>query len=180
MNNKITLYDKDFKVYIKHDDILTKVKEIGKEISENFKDKDVILIGILNGSFMFLSDLAKHISINCSISFIKVSSYENTNSTGKVTEILGLSDNIENKNVIIVEDIIDSGLTVKNLRYNLEKHNPKDITICSLFYKPNANKYIESKPDYSAFSIDNQFIVGYGLDYNGLGRNLKNIYKLSE
>ena len=180
MSNKIRLHDTDFKIYIKHDDILNKIREIGDTISQNFKDKDVILIGILNGSFMFLSDLAKQLSINCSISFIKLSSYENTNSTGKVTELLGLSDDIKNKTVIVVEDIIDSGLTIKNLRHNLEKHKPLDIIICSLFYKPNAIKYIESKPDYSAFDIDNQFIVGYGLDYNGLGRNLKNIYKLSE
>ena len=122
MNDKITLYDKDFKIYIEHDDIMIKIRKIGEKISKNF----------------------------------------------------------ENKNVIVVEDIIDSGLTIKNLKKNLEKHNPLDITICSLFYKPKAIKYTESKPDYCAFNIDNQFIVGYGLDYNGLGRNLKNIYKLSE
>ena len=180
MNDKITLYDKDFKIYIEHDDIMIKIRKIGEKISKNFENKNVILIGILNGSFMFLSDLAKHLSINCSISFIKVSSYENMNSTGKVSEILGLNDNIENKNVIVVEDIIDSGLTIKNLKKNLEKHNPLDITICSLFYKPKAIKYTESKPDYCAFNIDNQFIVGYCLDYNGFCRNLKNIYKLSE
>ena len=132
MSNKIRLHDKDFKVYIKHDDILKKIKAIGDKINENFKDKHVILLGILNGSFMFLSDLAKQLTIHCSISFIKLSSYENTNSTGKVTELLGLSDNIENKSVIVVEDIIDSGLTIKNLRHNLEKQNPLDITICYL------------------------------------------------
>ena len=178
MSNQIRLHDKKFKVYIKHDEILFRIKQLADKINETFKDKDLILLGILNGSFMFLSDLAKHLSINCSISFIKLSSYENTKSTGKVTEILGLSDNIENKNLIVIEDIIDSGLTIKNLKNNLKKYNPQDITICSLFYKPNAIKYSESKPNYSAFDIDNHFIVGYGLDYNGLGRNLKNIYKL--
>ena len=180
MNTKIRLHDKNFKVFITHDDILIKVREIGEKISQKFKNKNVVLIGILNGSFMFLSDLAKHISIDCSISFMKVSSYKNTTSTGTVTEILGLNDDIENKHIIIIEDIIDSGLTIKNIKNNLKTHNPKDITICSLFYKPNAIKYIDSKPDYSAFNIDNHFIVGYGLDYNKLGRNLKNIYKLIE
>jgi hypoxanthine phosphoribosyltransferase len=173
----ISIKDKIFVPYITANAIQQRVEEIGAEISKDHKENFPILIGVLNGSFMFLSDLVKNISIPIEISFIKVSSYSGTSSTGSVKNILGLEIDLKDRTVIIVEDIIDTGLSMKHLVEMIEKENPKKIAIVSLLVKPEALLF-QITPDYVGFEIPNKFVVGYGLDFDGLGRNLSELYQL--
>ena len=138
-----------------------------------------MFLAVLNGSFVFAADLLRGIDIPCEISFIRVSSYEGTTSTGKVSQLIGLKEDITNRTVVIVEDIIDSGLTMQELLRLLKEKNPKDIRIASLLVKP-GNLKVDLDIPYSCFEIPNEFIVGYGLDYDGEGRNLRNIYTVVE
>ncbi|MCL6257778.1 hypoxanthine phosphoribosyltransferase [Aquiflexum sp. TKW24L] len=173
----ISIKDKVFVPYITAHSIQQRVAEIGAEISKDFKEDCPILIGVLNGSFIFLSDLAKSISIPIEISFIKISSYSGTNSTGSIRNILGLDVNLNNRSVVIVEDIIDTGLSMKHLVEMIEKETPKRIAIASLLLKPDALVEL-LKVNYIGFEIPNKFVVGYGMDYDGFGRNLPELYQL--
>jgi hypoxanthine phosphoribosyltransferase len=150
---------------------------MGLQISKDFVGEDPIFLGVLNGAFMFLSDLCKQITIPAEISFVKIASYSGTVSSGNVKTLLGLDIDLSGRSVIIVEDIVDSGLTMDFLRSIILKSNPKKISIATLLLKPEAYQY-DFAIDYIGFEISNKFVVGYGLDYDGWGRNLPEIFQL--
>ena len=169
--------DQNLEKYISDQDIAKRVKEISNEISRLYFDKNPILIGVLNGSFIFLSDLIRHLNIHCEIDFIKISSYEGKKSVGKINMTKGLDLDIKNRSVIIIEDIIDSGDSIKYLYNYISNLNPKEIAVISLLAKKSISK-LNFKIDFIGFEISSEFVVGYGLDYNQKLRNLKSIYKL--
>lgn len=180
MMKRVSLHDKTFEVSIPEEKILEAVKQVAKQLSNDLQNVEKpLFISILNGSFMFTADLMKHIDLPCEISFLKLSSYSGTQSSGNVRELIGLSDDIEGRTVIIIEDIVDSGKTLEELVNILKPRKPKDIKVATLLFKPQSYKK-DIKVDYAGFSIPNDFIVGYGLDYNELGRNLRDIYTLVE
>ncbi|MHB8258989.1 MAG: hypoxanthine phosphoribosyltransferase [Bacteroidia bacterium] len=174
----VTLHDKQFKPYIKAEAIHERVSQIAQNLSIDLKDSFPLFIVVLNGSFIFAADLVKMLKFPCEITFVKLASYDGMGSTGKVNEIIGLTENVENRTIVILEDIVDTGNTLEKL-YDLLKHkNAKQIKTASLLFKPLA--YKKNIPvDYICMEIPNDFVVGYGLDYNGLGRNLKDIYVLA-
>lgn len=174
---KITLDDKSFETYIREEQILEAVKEVAVKINSDYEGKHPLIISVLNGSFMFTADLLKELDIVCEVSFIKLASYSGTASTGVVRELIGIDNSIENQHVIILEDIVDTGNTLEKIMEMVGGKNPASIAIATLLYKPQAYKKNRSI-DYVGMEIPNEFIVGYGLDYNGLGRNLRNIYKI--
>jgi hypoxanthine phosphoribosyltransferase len=173
----IQIKNKHFEPFINEKMIGERIEEMAAKINADFEGKNPIFLCVLNGAFMFAADLLKHVKIPCEIDFIKLKSYQGTKSQGNVRELYGLSENIENRHIIIVEDIVDTGLTIKCLTENLKARKPASVKISTLLFKPNAMT-TNIKPDYVAMEIPNDFIVGYGLDYDGLGRNLKNIYRL--
>ena len=175
----IEVLDKTFEVFIKREAIQKEVSALAAQINRDFAGEDVVFIAVLNGSFMFASDLLKSISIPCEISFVKMSSYHGTESMGRVDELIGLGNDVKGKSIIIVEDIIDSGITIDKMISLIGMENPKQVKICSLLFKPDAFKG-KFEPDYVGFSIPNAFVVGYGLDYNEKGRNLDAIYQIKE
>jgi hypoxanthine phosphoribosyltransferase len=169
------ILDLEFELYISKEEIKSKVKSIAESINQDYKGKNPLFLVILNGAFMFAADLYREINIPSQISFVKLSSYSKKSSTGKVRELIGLNDIIQNRNLIIIEDIIDSGLTLRHARDVINDLGASSIEIATLFLKPESfHKDFEIK--YVGFSIPNDFIVGYGLDYEGYGRNLQNIY----
>ncbi len=171
--------DKSFEVYIEKSKISARVKALAKEINKDYEGKNPLFIAILNGAFMFAADLMKHVNISSEITFIKVSSYEATKSTGNLKELVGLQENIFKRNIIFIEDIVDTGNTLSNLTESFTELGPASMEIATLLYKPEAiQKEINLK--YVGFSIPNDFVVGYGLDYDGYGRNTKSIFKLVE
>ena len=175
--SKVTLKDKTFRVNIPGSEINKAVGEIAHRINSELKDKKPLFLSVLNGSFMFASDLMKKLTIDCEISFVKVSSYHGTETSGSVKQLIGLNENIKGRTVVIVEDIVDTGLTIVSVVKQLEAMEPAEIKIATLLYKPEAyRKKIEL--DYVAIVVPNDFLVGYGLDYDGLGRNLPDIYVL--
>lgn len=178
--NKIRLKDKEFQVYIHYEYIYQSIKQIAAEISRDFKEKETpVFLSILNGAFMFTSDLFKELQINTHLSFVKFASYQGMSSSGDVQELIGLNEDLSGRNVIVLEDIVDSGLTIRMLNEQIQKHNPRELKIATLLLKPDVYKgYIPL--DYVGMEIPNDFIVGYGLDYDGLGRNLKDIYQVIE
>ena len=171
----IKIKDKNFTVSIPEAKILQEVDRLAAQISRDLEGKNPLFLGILNGSFMFAADLFRRITIPAEISFVKLASYEGTNSTGVIKEVIGLSENISGRTVVIVEDIVDSGCTMKNLLENLGTRSPESIHVCTLLLKPEKLK-VSLDVEYVALEIPNDFIVGYGLDYDGYGRNLKDIY----
>lgn len=176
----IQLHDKKFKPYIPFSQIEASVKGVAAKINHDYRNKEnPIFLGVLNGSFMFMAELLKNIEFNCETSFVKIASYRGTSSTGNVTEIIGLADNIKGRHVIIVEDIVDTGNSIEHLMRSLVGHEPASIAVATLLFKPDAYKK-DIHLDYWAMSIPNDFIVGFGLDYNQLGRNLNDIYVLDE
>jgi len=179
LEQTVHLHDKSFAINIDETRILHAVEELAQSINKDLKEEMPLFVGVLNGSFMFLSDLMKQISIPCEISFVKVASYEGTSSTGQVKQLVGLNENIKDRTVVIVEDIVDTGNTIDDLYHSLETQRPKRILVATLLFKPDA--YTKKIPiDYVALRVPNDFLVGYGLDYNGLGRNLRHIYKITE
>tara|TARA_B110000503_G_scaffold18918_1_gene28043 strand:- start:97 stop:627 length:531 start_codon:yes stop_codon:yes gene_type:complete len=175
----IQVLDKTFEVFITKEELAKEVNALGSLLNEDYKGEEVIFIAVLNGSFMFASDLMKTIKLVSEISFIKMSSYHGTESSGRVDELIGLKNDLKNKHVVILEDIIDSGITIDKIISLLEMEQPKSVKVCSLLYKPSAFKG-KRKPDYVGFSISNAFVVGYGLDYDEKGRNLDAIYQIKE
>ncbi len=175
----IHLDDKSFEIFISKEDIQNRIQELGKELNADFSEKEVVFIAILNGAFMFASDLVKHVRFSNEITFVKVSSYVGTNSTGRVDELIGLSTNLSGKHVIIIEDIVDTGITMDKVITLLEGEEPLSVKIASLLFKPDAFKG-KHLPDYTGFEIPNKFVVGFGLDYNEKGRNLDAIYQLKK
>lgn len=175
----LKLHDKTFEVYLTEESIQQKVKEIAGFINEDYRDKKPLFIAILNGSFMFAADLFKHLHIEAEISFIKLASYKGMKSSGNVITAIGLEQDLINRHVIIVEDIVDTGKTLFQFLPKLQHQQPASLKIASLLHKPEAMQY-PLAIDYLGFTIPNKFVVGYGLDYDGLGRNIKEIYQLVE
>jgi hypoxanthine phosphoribosyltransferase len=173
----IKVHDKSFETYLSEETILNRVKEIAATISKDYAGKRPLFIVILNGSFMFAADLFKHLSIEAELCFIKLASYKGLKSSGSVVTSIGLEDDLFDKEVIIVEDIVDTGKTLHNFLPKLLHQQPKSLKIAALLHKPEATEY-RLDLNYIGFSIPNKFVVGYGLDYDGLGRNLKEIYQL--
>ncbi len=177
MGNLVELKDKTFKPFMSAAEIAQINKELAEKINTDFEDKEVLFIAILNGAFVFAADLMRNITIKNTISFVKVASYEGLSSSGTVKKLIGLMDSLENRHVIIVEDIIDTGNTLDKLLPTLKAENPASLSLCTLLFKPEAFK---AKFDitYIGKPIPNKFIVGYGLDYDGYGRNLSDIYQI--
>ncbi len=176
---RVTLKDKTFVPYITCDKILASVKQVATKINADLAADNPLFLVVLNGSFMFAADLLKEVTIPCEISFIKLASYHGTTSTGTVTEMIGLTEDVENRTVVIVEDIVDTGVTIEKLMALLTKKRVKQIKIASFLLKPEAYKK-STKIDYVGIEIPNDFVIGYGLDYDGLGRNLKDVYVLDK
>uniref|UniRef100_UPI004056B5F8 hypoxanthine phosphoribosyltransferase n=1 Tax=Alistipes sp. TaxID=1872444 RepID=UPI004056B5F8 len=176
MEKRVKLHDKSFRVMISAEEIDQAVEKVAQAINTDYKERETpIFLGVLNGSFMFLSDLIKKINFNSELSFVKLASYEGTSSTGKVRELIGVNDSLKGRHIIIVEDIVDTGRSIAHMIEMLEKQEPASIEVCTLFFKPAS--YSEKYPiRYRAMEIGNEFIVGYGLDYDQLGRNLKDVY----
>ena len=167
--------DKSFRKYILFDAIHEKVLKVAGRINEDYKKKNPVFVVVLNGAFMFASDLLKKVNVDCEIAFVKVASYEGTKSTGSVKSLIGLNHNINNREVVIIEDIVDTGETIVALLDQLNRQSPSQIKIATLLFKPKA--YTKDVPiDYVAMEVSNEFLVGYGLDYDGFGRNLEDIY----
>jgi hypoxanthine phosphoribosyltransferase len=173
----IKVKDKSFILFLDEKTIQKRITELGFEISRDFESKNPVIVGVLNGSFMFLSDLSKKITIEAEVTFIKISSYSGESSTGKVKNLIGLDSKLEGRHVIVVEDIVDTGLSMQHLTQQLLEINPASISLVTLLYKPEALKY-NIPLDYVGFEIPNKFVVGYGLDYDGFGRNIPEIYQL--
>ena len=175
MEKTIRIKDKTFAVSIPEADILREVDRVAAELNRDLADKAPLFLSVLNGSFMFMADLMKRIDIPCEVSFVKLASYQGAKSTGRVKELIGLNENLEGRTVVIVEDIVDSGLTMQRLVEQLAAHRPDKIHIVTLLLKPD-RLMVDLDIEYVAMRIPNDFIVGYGLDYDGLGRNYKDIY----
>jgi hypoxanthine phosphoribosyltransferase len=173
----IHVLDKDFVPSITAEEILTQVRRVASEINRDYEGESPLFLVVLNGAFIFAADLMREITLPAEVSFVKLASYEGTASTGTVREVIGLNTDITGRPIIIVEDIVESGITMAHMIDTLKKQNPKSIDICTLLVKP---QKLEVKLDirYVAMEIPNDFILGYGLDYNGLGRGLKDIYTL--
>ena len=177
--NIVQVKDKKFSLYISQERIKERVKEVAAEMDKDLKGKNPLFLVILNGSFVFAADLLRDLDFPCEITFVRVASYEGVSSTGDVKQIIGLEESIEGRSVVLVEDIIDSGYTMKEMLRILGEKNPEKIYISALFVKP-GNLKVDLDIDYRCFDIDNDFIVGYGLDYDQCGRNLPDIYKVVE
>jgi hypoxanthine phosphoribosyltransferase len=175
---RIQLKDKKFEIFLTEDTILKEIDRVAKQINEDLKDKEPLFICILNGAFMFAAELIGRFDSTCNVTFVRLQSYEGIERGVNMKEVQGLVENIENRHVVIVEDIIDTGHTMEHLLHILGGKNPASIQIATLLFKPNALQVV-IKPDYVVKEIPNDFIVGFGLDYDGHGRNLRNIYKVA-
>lgn len=172
----VKLKDLEFEPYLTHDEIQDIVRQVAYKINEDYAGKEPLFLAVLNGVFMFSSDLMKELCLNCRISFVKVSSYEGTQSTGMVKELIGIGEDLKGKDVILLEDIVDTGNTMAQILPGLLEKEPASLEIATLLLKPAALQH-DLDLKYVGKEIPNDFIVGYGLDYDGLGRNLRAIYK---
>jgi hypoxanthine phosphoribosyltransferase len=175
--DKIKLYDRQFTLSILPSQIQEAVSRIALEINRDLAGETPLFLGILNGSFMFMSDLLKQIGMNCQVSFVRLSSYQGSSSTGTIMEVIGLNEDIRGRQVIIVEDIVDSGKTIEEFTARLMPEGPAGLRVATLLLKP-ASFSGSIRLDYVGIEIPDDFIVGYGLDYNGLGRNYEGIYRI--
>jgi hypoxanthine phosphoribosyltransferase len=173
----VKVHDKSFETYLSENTILQRVKELAEAISKDYAGKRPLFIVILNGSFMFAADIFKYLTLEAELCFIKLASYKGMKSSGKVVTSIGLEEDLFGKDVIILEDIVDTGKTLHNFLPKLIHQQPKSLKIATLLHKPEATEHPLTL-DYVGFQIPNKFVVGYGLDYDGLGRNLKEIYQL--
>jgi hypoxanthine phosphoribosyltransferase len=173
----ITLHNKTFEPYLTEAEILEKVRALAAQLDIDYAGKKPLFIAILNGSFMFASDLFKHLTIEAEICFIKLASYKGTKSSGQVITAIGLDTDINNRHIVILEDIIDTGKTMNEFLPQLMNQQPASLTVAILLHKPEATQY-KIPIDYCCFQIPNKFVLGYGLDYDGYGRNIKEIYQL--
>jgi hypoxanthine phosphoribosyltransferase len=176
--SSIQLHGKTFDTYLSEAEIQQQVKRIAVELNQDYKDRRPLFIAILNGSFMFAADLFKHLTIDAEISFIKLASYKGMKSSGNVITAIGLEMDLFGREVVIIEDIVDTGKTLHQFLPKLHHQQPKSMKIVSLLHKPEALQY-PLQIDYLGFSIPNKFVIGYGLDFDGLGRNYKEIYQLA-
>ena len=175
----VTVHDKTFKPFLSETEIQTAVKKIGNAITTDYKGKKPLFIGVLNGAFMFCSDLLKSVDTTCEVTFVRLSSYDGMESTGEVRNVINLQENVAGRDLILVEDIVDTGLTMQKALEYFGTLGPNSIEIASLLVKPDC---LKCKLDikYTGFEIPEKFVVGYGLDYDGHGRNLKDIYQLKQ
>ena len=175
----IRLLDKEFKLYIPPEKIQAEVQNMADRMNSDLKNEDVIFLGILNGAFMFASDLVRKISVQSQVSFVKLTSYQGISNGGSVRRLIGINEVLKDKTVVIIEDIIDSGNTIESIIEQIQGFRPRQIYIATLLLKPDL--YTKNiRIDYIGFKIPKDFVVGYGLDYQGYGRNLRGLYKLEE
>lgn len=177
MSNQIKIKDKSFEIFIRQELISQRVKDLAEQISSDYTRKELFFIPVLNGAFLFASDLIKEITVPCQVSFIKTASYEGTESSGKVRNLIGISNDLEGKDVVLLDDIVDTGLTMCSVVAEISKLKPASIAIATFLLKPESLQK-EIALNYVGFTIPNSFVVGYGLDYEGYGRNLKDIYQI--
>ncbi|GAB3539314.1 hypoxanthine phosphoribosyltransferase [Spirosoma fluminis] len=175
----LTIKDKTFVPFIAADAIQSRIRELAGQINQAYADRQPLIVVVLNGAFLFAADLMKHLTIPCEITFIRVASYTATESTGQLKQILGLSEPITNRDLIVIEDIVDTGLTISDVCNQLLGHKPASLAIATLLFKPAALKN-SIDLQYVGFEIENRFVLGYGLDYDGLGRNTQDILVLEE
>lgn len=173
----IQVKDKSFSLFIPEEKILKEVRRIAAQISKDYEGKEPVFLAVLNGSFIFAADLLKEVSLPCEISFVKLASYQGVSTTGQIREVIGLNVDLTGRPVIIIEDIVDTGLTMAHMLDVLKQQNPASIDICTLLLKP-GKLQVNLDIKYCCLEIPNDFIVGYGLDYNGYGRNTRDIYTL--
>ena len=172
---KVRLNDKSFQLFIDSKELNDSIESLSNKINQDYSDREPIFLCVLNGAFVFAAELIKRFNHECQVSFVKLSSYQGVQSSGTINSLIGLNEDIKGKDVIIVEDIVDTGQTIANIVENILNKNPRSIEVATLLYKPKSyQKQIPIK--YRAIEIGNDFIVGFGLDYNGLGRNLEEIY----
>jgi len=177
--NRVRLHDKEFEPYISEGEVASAIDRVAARMEQDYAGKRPLFIGVLNGAFFFAAELVKRLSIECEVSFVKVASYHGTRSTGKVSDLIGLSERIEGRHVVVLEDIVDTGSTIRHILDSLNDHHPASVRIAALLFKPEAYKQAISI-DYVAQEIPNAFVVGSGLDHDGLGRNLPGIYTITE
>jgi hypoxanthine phosphoribosyltransferase len=176
---KVQLKDKEFRKFLAYEkEILPAIEKVAAQLNQDYKDKNPLFVVVLNGSFLFAADLIKRFNGACEVSFIKVKSYEGTSSTGDIKELLSIEEEIKDRHVLLIEDIVDTGNTLEYLINSVKVKNPASLKIITLLFKPEAYKK-QMKVDYVGMEIENKFVVGFGLDYDGLGRNLKDIYVLN-
>jgi hypoxanthine phosphoribosyltransferase len=175
----IKIKDKSFRISIREAEIKQRVKALAEEMSHDLEGKNPLFLAVLNGAFIFAADLMREMTIPCEISFVKLASYQGTTSTGKIQEVIGINENLEGRTVVIVEDIVESGQTMKRMVEQIGTRNPASVKICTLFFKPDKLKENLSL-DYVAFNIPDDFILGYGLDYDQAARGLKHVYSIIE
>jgi hypoxanthine phosphoribosyltransferase len=176
----IRIKDKDFEISIRRDEIEERISAIAERMNKDYEDKCPLLVAILNGAFVFAADLVRHLTFEHEIQFAKFSSYEGMSTTGKVKELIGLNIDIEDRDVIIVEDIVDSGLTVNRLKAELQALEANSIRVATMLFKPNKLERKDAKPDYIGHEITDDFVIGYGLDFDGYARNLPAIYMVKK
>ncbi len=174
---KVKAYDKEFKIFINNEEIQKAVQNVADSIEKDMHDKNPLFLIILNGAFIFASDLIRRFEFDCEVSFVKLSSYSGTKSTSMVRELIGLDHNLRDRNVVIVEDIIDTGVTMEYTVHQLKSLGANEVKIATLLFKPGAFQK-DYRIDYIGMKIPNDFIIGYGLDYDGYGRNYPDIYTI--
>ena len=175
----VKIKDKTFRTFIPEDQIAERVKAVAERINKDLADKNPLFLAVLNGSFIFAADLMRNITIPCEISFVKLASYQGTTSTGVIKEVIGLNEELAGRTVVILEDIVDTGFTIKRMIETLGTRGPESVHVCPLLLKP-GKLQVPLNVEYVAMEIPNDFIVGYGLDYDQQGRNLRDIYTLVE
>ena len=175
----VKVKDKTFKTFIPEEEIQQRIKTVAEKINKDMAGKTPLFLAVLNGSFVFSADLMRYITIPCEISFVKLASYQGTVSTGEIKEVIGINEDLEGRTVIILEDIVDTGFTMKRMLETLGTRGPESLHICTLLLKP-GKLQVPLNIEYAAIEIPNDFIVGYGLDYDQQGRNLRDIYTLVE
>ncbi|MCQ2202829.1 MAG: hypoxanthine phosphoribosyltransferase [Bacteroidales bacterium] len=174
---RVKILDKEFETSITEETILKSIDGVADKINAELADKNPLFVCVLNGAFMFAADLMKRISIPCQISFVKVASYSGTQTTGSVKQLIGFNEDVKGRTVVLIEDIVDTGITIDGLAKQVESMGAADVKIATMLFKPESCRP-DIKPSYIGMNIPNAFIVGYGLDYDGYGRNLKDIYTL--
>lgn len=174
---RVRLHDKDFELFIPESEVNAAIDRLAVELRAKYNGKRPLFVGVLNGAFFFAAELVKRLDIECEITFVKVASYHGTRSTGKVTELIGLNERIEGRHVVVLEDIVDTGNTIRHIVDALNEHHPASVSIAALLFKPDA--YTQDIPiEHVAVRIPNAFVVGSGLDHDGLGRNLPGIFQI--
>lgn len=176
---RIRVKDKEFELFLSEEEIKHEISRVAKEIKQSVYERNPLFVCVLNGAFMFMADLLKDIDDGCEVAFVRYASYSGTQTTGVLREIMPLTADVKGRTVILVEDIVDSGFTMRSVIDKIKGMGAKEVLLATLLFKPDALK-CDVKPDFVGISIPNEFIVGYGLDYDGLGRAYKDIYKISE